>query len=258
MSIPCPVEACDQKMPGTSQICNACSGQLARHLAEIPFLSHQLDLTLARQNGRGAGGRSTTTPLPYDQRASLALHWLRSVLASWVILLSTDDWPADQVPAMARWLLARHQHLARHPAAVEALDEIGDAVRRALRVIDRPPECWYAGPCWSEIAPGVECGTDIYALPGAVTVRCPCCHADWSVGERRVWLLQAAEDTLAYGALIAQALTSLGQEVTPERIRQWAKRGRIVAHGTDSRGRPQYRVGDVMGLLAGQREKVAL
>jgi LSD1 subclass zinc finger protein len=244
LSIPCPADHCDRQMPGTSQICGACAAQLGRALADVPFLAAQLGVTLARQSSKASGGRSATVPLPYDQRAAEAAWVLRSALTGWVRLLADDDRPADDLASMARWLTQRHHALTRHPAADEAHGEITSAVRQAERAIDRRAERWYAGRCG-------DCDTDLYARPGAAMVRCAACPAEYDVDDRRQELLAAAEDTLAGAALIAQALTSLGQPVTPERLRQWAHRGRIVAHGADQRGRALYRVGDVIEVLAG-------
>lgn len=255
----CPVDRCDRPRRGDQQICGACAGQLARALGDIPMLATQLDISLSRQTSNSGGGRSAETPMPYDLRASEAAYILKSTLVSWVHAISEQDnlaQPADTLEAMARWLLARHAALCGYPAAEEAVDQICAAVRNAERAIDRPAERWFAGPC--------SCGTDLYAKPGAPVVTCRDCGLTYDVADRRKWLLEASEDQLAYGALIAHALTTMGQPVTPERIRTWAARGRIIAHGTDPRGRPQYRVGDVRELLLadahreqGRRDKVA-
>lgn len=271
MSIPCPAERCDRTMPGTSQICGACAGQLQRALADVPFIAAQLRVSLARQSSKSGGVKASTVPLPYDIRAAEAGWVLRSALSGWVRLLADGceasgpvhavcehascelirlgAWPEDELQAMSRWLLVRHHGLVRHPAAVEAHGEITEAVRQAERAIDARAERWYAGPC--------QCGEDLYARPGAALVTCHACAEQYDVAERRSYLLAAAEDTLAGATLIAQALTSLGQPVTPDRMWKWAERGRIVKRGTDLRGKPLYRVGDVIDLLANQSEKVA-
>jgi hypothetical protein len=41
----------------------------------------------------------------------------------------------------------------------------------------------------------------------------------------------------------------MGEAVTPSMIRNYADRGRIVAHGVDRKGRPTYRVGDVVEVI---------
>lgn len=238
-------------MPGTSQICGACAGELARALADVPWLAAQLRVSLTRQTSRSTGGRSATVPLPYDERAREAAFVLRSALVGWVRVLADpdDQSPDDDLAAMAGWLSSCHGALIRHPAAEEAHGEITEAVRQAERAIDARAERWYAGPC--------QCGEDLYARPGAALVTCHACAEQYDVAERRSYLLAAAEDTLAGATLIAQALTSLGQPVTPDRMWKWAERGRIVKRGTDLRGKPLYRVGDVIDLLANQSEKVA-
>lgn len=260
-TIACPVPGCDRPRPGHANVCGACAGQLARNLGNIPMLARQLDITLARQTSSTGGSRSSETPMPYNQAASDAADNLRATLVSWVRIINQHHhtnyiWPRDTLTGIARWLTGRHTDLCSLHNADEAVDEIGFAVRTAERAIDRPADRWFAGKC--------DCDADLYVAPGSPTVTCRDCRHRYDVRERRAWLLEAAEDQLAYAALIAQALTTLGQPVTPERIRKWAERGRIIAHGNDPRGRPQYRVGDVRELLLAdahrkheQRDKVA-
>ncbi len=96
----------------------------------------------------------------------------------------------------------------------------------------------------------VPCGTDLYAMPGDTQVTCPACGARYDVAERRAWLLDAAEDRLATTTEIARAITTLaGQDLTTERLRQWAARGRLTVRARTPDDRPLYRVGDVLSLL---------
>lgn len=117
-------------------------------------------------------------------------------------------------------------------------------------MIDRPPEEVFAGPCG-------ECGQDLYAAVGAPLVRCPQCGQVYDTEQRRSWLLELVHDQLATGPEISQALTSLALPVTPERIRQWKARNRLLPRGKNQTGRPLYRVGDVAELLMGEAAKGA-
>lgn len=221
-------------------------------------------------------------PLPWDEGISKAVRRLRTVLVAWVrltveelripdvrlagpaCLLCTHTscrsarvggWPADTLPAMARWLLGRSSWLRRHPAADELLTDLASAVRRLERSMDRAPELLYAGPCTAEIDDDGtvrECSHDLYAVPGSETVDCLACRATYQVADRREWLQKAAADLLLTATEVSRALTGLGSPVTPDRIRQWKVRGRLTPRGTVQSGErtdPTYRVGDVQDLL---------
>ena len=81
-------------------------------------------------------------------------------------------------------------------------------------------------------------------------MRCPACSTEHDAATRREWLLEAARDQLLHAGWMAAALSALlGEQVTDAQVRGYAHRGRIVAHGTDERGRPVYRVGDVLDMV---------
>lgn len=247
MSVACPVPACGRQYNGDTAICGPCAGQLARHLADIPWLAAHLTVTLTRQarTGNGSGRRTgDEQPLPYDQRASDAARHLYLTVVHWAGRYIHDGSTAEY----ARLLSSSLPHLERSDRAADIVTDIADAVQLAEQAIDRPPEQWYAGPC-------DQCHTDMYADPGATLVTCRGCKSAYGVTGRRGHLLAAAEDTLATATVAARALTSLGQPLTPDRVWKWAERGRITAHGVDPFGRPQYRVGDLRLLLAEAERK---
>jgi len=251
VSLPCPVATCHRDMPGTATICGACSAELGRALQSVAWLAEQLDVTLSRQTSKTGGGRSAETPLPFDPRASEAAYVLRSTLAAWTRVLAEqtgDPRPEDSCESMAAWLSERLSWLVRHPEATEAHGEILAAVRDAQRTVDRPAERAFAGWC--------DCGAALYARPGAPLVKCRHCDADpYQVATLREQMLQQAEDVLATATEIARAATRLGHPVTPAAIRGYAHRGRIIPHGEDGHGRPMYRVGDILELLAQQAQR---
>lgn len=147
-------------------------------------------------------------------------------------------------------LLAENLNWLRHrPEAEEAFDELGDACRTLVQVVDAPPPLQYAGPCWSKQQVG-RCEEVLYARADAAIVRCPVCRESYDVAERRLWLLEEADDVLAHASLIAGALTVLDRRVTASMVRNYADRGRIRPRGVDERGRPLYRVGDVRAVVA--------
>lgn len=263
-------------MPGNRSVCGACSGELARHLAAVPWLAAHLELTITRQTRIGSGGGSGARerPVPYDDRASRAAELLRDTMLLWAGVLaqgrrrppgpacaarrcrhrsceSIRYWTEPPSTGMsARWLSVQLDRIERHPGVVEIVEGVRYAVQRAETVVDRPPDSWYAGPCDS-------CAADMYAEVGATMVQCLGCANSYGAVHRREQLLAAAEDALAPATLAARALTTLGQPVTPERIRKWAERNRITPHGTDPNGAPQYRIGDIRYLLAEMERRTA-
>lgn len=269
----CEVPGCGRPSPDGAAACASCGALLHQHLAEVADgLAAELDTALARQARLGGGGRrGAETPLAYGEAAAEAIAVLRSALVSWVRILDRHDlpfgpacpgrcehgscvWittrilPDDTVPAMADWLARRVTDIRRHPVGGEAVDELVDAIHQARRAIDRGAELVYCGPCGQRGKDGRTCMTDLYARPGARLVQCRC-GAITDVQARRTWLLREAESVLGTATEIAQALTRLDRPVTPERIRQWDHRDRLIPRGHNSRGHPLYRIGDVLDLL---------
>lgn len=247
---------CGKPLNAVDTICPACADTLAQALGDVPWLDEQLDISATRAKGidyrtlgnSGKGAKKPSErPLPGNRAASEAQSHLRAILVSWSLLLADehdgrDNLPADNLPAISRWLMWRIDYLARHDVGQEAHDEITAAVNRCRRVIDRRPDRWYAGPC-------NECDADVYA--NTKNGDCACeCGAVYDVKARRDWLIAEAEDRLADATTIARAVSWLGtQPLTAARVRKWAERDRIAAKGHDGR-RPLYRIGDAITLLA--------
>ncbi|MFF4779423.1 hypothetical protein ACFY05_42070 [Microtetraspora fusca] len=278
---------CGRPVTDNATVCCSCGAELHQELVELVHddgLADELDAALARQASLGtAGGRSSETPLPYGEAAAEATSVLRNTLTGWVRILDDDGrligpscppagaknerpacahpscqliivraFPDDTLPAMASWLAARIDAIRHHPAGAEAVDELLAAVRQARQAIDRPADRVYCGPCGAKQDDGSRCMIDLYARPDTGVVQCRC-GAVWDVWLRRDWLLAEVEDVLGTATEIARAVTGLGHEVTPERIWQWAHRGRLIVRGAVRRGArelPVYRVGDVLDLVA--------
>ena len=147
------------------------------------------------------------------------------------------------IQAMALALLHQVPRIRQREDAPDSLAALTQATRQARRVIDRPPSRVYAGPC-------PQCGADLLAMPGRSVITCAC-GQPVVIAERQEAMRQALEDHLGNAAYAARACTGLGLPVTPEVIRKWAERGKLVPHGG------LYRIGDVITLAIGQRARVA-
>ena len=158
-----------------------------------------------------------------------------------------SKWPTDTVTGCCRYLLGHADWIRTQHWAGDILDELDHLEAQLKRMVDRPADKWFAGPCHG-------CERDLYAKEGAAVVTCHECDREYDVAARRLWLLEMAHERLFTAAELARALSWLGSEpLTGERVRKWAQRGRIVHAGhVTVRGRqtPTYRLADAAALLA--------
>lgn len=272
--ISCPVTWCARPMPAAQRICSACRSELERDLADVPSLAHHLQMALARQvrMSDAAAARSPEVPLPYDARAGDAASLLHRTLVAWIVHLhdrapviagpvcapgcrhvtclgiTLSSRPGPSTADHARWLLRHLPVLLVSQHAAEACDQLTGAIRGARRVIDRPLDRVYAGPC-------DECGRDLYAQPGAALTTCPTCvdteghRIGYGVQARRDWMLAEIEEMRLPAGDITRALTSLVRPIKPALLYTWVHRQRLVPAGTNGHGQALFRVGDVLDLM---------
>lgn len=265
---------CARPVADTGYACHGCADGCASALLHSALLVSEVWVSVARLDRHGERGYSTAeVPLPFAWDAADADWAIRNTIGTWARHIAQErgarlpgTWihpprPAgfvgplrawkvnDSTVALMVWLAGQTGWLRMRPECDEALDELHDVARQVRRVVDSPPVLWYAGPCWTNDEHGQRCETDLYAATGATWVTCRECGASHDGDERRQWLLGQARNTLAHAGLIATALSALGHEVTSAQVRGYAHRGRILAHGSDERGRPQYLVGEVIDLV---------
>lgn len=270
---------------GTAYVCTRCANRTAADLRRLASLIGDLETTITRQSRAGDGGPATDRhPLPVDLGAAARADTIRTTVTTWARhILATRGITVTRVPrivgptcpttagsptcghpscatiirtaqprnvlgATTRWLASQCEWLRHQPEAAQALAELTAAARLADRVIDRRTPQLYAGPCRADLEEGGICQADLYAQPGADTIRCRDCRATHSAAARREWLLAEAQDVLAWAELAAQALAALGLPCTRAQVAGWAHRGRLSEHGRDRAGRVLYRVGDVITL----------
>jgi hypothetical protein len=267
-------------------ICPSCCKALQIALGNISTYWADLDTVKARltRYGGSGGGRGGEKPLPVDARflgweadgsrlqdaaKNTIATWTRVVLDERHILAGpTHDAclhvscsitrrsrpPRDDVVSCCRYLLGHADWIRTKDWAPEILDELDDLEAQLRRMVDRPADKWFAGPCDG-------CERDLYAKVGAKTVDCADCDRSYDIEARRAALLAEAEDYLANATELARAVSWLGSEpLTAARIWKWAERGRITAkQHVEIRGKqvPQYRIGDALDLLANDTTKKA-
>lgn len=231
-------------------LCGGCTQRLVGELRRVAELRRHLDATITRQTRTtanvGVTSPAAERPLPINLTAAAVADDLHNVLGTWAFDVAGRHGAAITIASTAdaaAYLVAHTSTLRTHPAADELHDEITDAIARAWRAIDRPPERRFAGPC-------DECGEDLYGRPHRAELRCGHCGAVYDAHHRRSWLLDQARDQLATAKTIARALPDLvGKPITPSMIRGYAHRGRLAPRPPDPTGQARYRVGDVIDLV---------
>jgi hypothetical protein len=278
--------SCTRPIRDSAFLCRECTGTLEKHLAELPALAADLDTTRTRTSrigGRGLGivVRSSDRPVPWNDRASRLVTELATTLASWTrravelrqrppgpacgrcshpscgMLRSYDPPAGDSVPALSSFLLAALPTLRHLPEVTALADDVESITRRGADVVDRPADQTYFGPCgamdyWPEGGPilcTARCPGDLYGPEDAKHLTCTTCGAEHDVTAVRAYLLSEAQDQLVTAADLSKFLSAYGEPLTAERIRQWASRGLLVAHGKDRGGRPLYRVSEAVDRL---------
>lgn len=246
--------------PTHDMLCAGCLGELVAALRELVDdgqggrgLLAELGITLTRQHvvggGAGVSVPAAEQPLPYHETASEIGWVLANTISTWARDVAEQNPhlhpPVGSTAAAVAWLTGLPRLLAAHPAADEMWDEVTHVVARVRRVVDRPPERIYAGPCGA----GDACADHLYAYPGQSIARCATCGAEHDVAERREWMIRYAAD-LRVTATVALGWARLLLDKTIPRGTwdSWTSRRRLLAHGTDARGHPVYRFGDVRDL----------
>lgn len=254
--------ACGQPLRDNATGCDDCVLEMERILGDVPWLAEQLDIAVSRQRAKSGAGRGDDG-LPWNDKASDALHALRNELSTTIRMLVEDhrlDWPADDITAMSRWLMRNVRLLSHDDGWTDTLRNLRHIEGDALAIVDNPPALLFLGWCTSEMIVGEgltvrieECGGPVYARDGRDTGRCRMCQNEYGVKESRKALTDMLDDKLVTPAEIAKLSIYLGIEQPRERIRnlvtQWSRRDRILPKGARD-GVPTYRWGDVSPLLS--------
>jgi hypothetical protein len=244
-------------------VCEQCTDDLARALGDVPWLSEELDVTIAHQQGidyRRLGGatggqKPSERPSPVTWSAADARTHLKALLVSWALFCADErvrnssphiGLPEDNLPALSRWLMWRVNGLALLEIGAEAVDELTSAVAHCHRLIDRPADRQYLGTC------DLCVDGRLYARAHSTWARCDSCDASVDADTVRKRLLVELDDRLCTAAEIAHLSTYLGlkagRDQVRKRINQWHTRGQLAkAHSFSTEA--TFRFGTVYELL---------
>jgi hypothetical protein len=186
---------------------------------------------------------------------------LTNTLTTWArdIVGDVGGTPAKRPAVVAAWaLLSEIPAIRRHPAVVELVDEITDAIRQARRAVDRPADRVYLGQCYVETPDEdgrqVMCLAEIWARPNASEVRCQVCLHEHPVSERRAWMLKRAEDTIVTVKEASFLLGEVGHiTVSQASIRGYLHRGKLAYRAPVEAKR--FRMGDLLAVVLDESER---
>ncbi|WP_405490427.1 hypothetical protein [Nocardia sp. NBC_00511] len=181
--------------------------------------------------------------------------------------------PATAVEQAAVWMACHPHELRAHEAARDMLTEIAGALEELRKVVDRPLELNYLGPCPTWLDSGYECGFVLRAERGQTSVRCGRCREQFDVSELQAKARLIAEDKLYTLAEMRGVLAAVGVPVSKQTLHWWANgrktdrleprgwqhvddRGtRITDHQISDRDKQVYRLGDALKLAQGDEKQ---
>lgn len=224
-----------------ANLCFECQRLLHDKLGTAAMFARQLQLTITRQAKTGGpqeGGKSTETPLPFDDNASEADWIMRQTMIAWANDLHASAFVVSgTTDVIARWLAEHTVRLARLPNAGQCLDEVDQSLTVAMRAVDRKPVRLYLGHC--------QCGQELFGDPDVPEYSCLRCGVDHDTNTRRIANQQQARDVVVTAREASVYLASVfGIRLRVNRIEVWGSRGRIPR--VEVPGLFLYRLGDVL------------
>lgn len=265
---------CQQcEAPTQVALCSKCVERLARDLVSCTWLPRQLEVALTRQSRfqrQQDGARSTTRPLPWDERASEAMVDLHSTVSAWALQISqVSEHAGDmlrevnhETENVARWVNRNMSTLKLMESAGIAYREISSSVRRACTVVDRPPDLVTYGVCGNPGNDQAECTEYLYALPADVEVSCRRCKTVYDVRERRKWMLDYVSGMFGTTSEVSAYLTLAGMKISVDAVRALARRHKSIqpvgmAPSASGKAVPLYRFSDVIAAISVRYKKPA-
>lgn len=220
-------------------------------------LLRELDTTVCRDDKIGGASigivtRNGEQGLMFNAHASSIKESLVRSVRLWALRFAEENPHLLFAPATiedaALWMAGFPNLLAGHHQAVAIHADIRELVHAARRAIDRPAQRVYLGECGGRTEEGL-CTAALFGLQDRLGAHCFECGADWLVDARRKTMLSGIEDKFAHSGNLAALVKANGVPLASSTVRNYARTGKIRCMGNDSKGRPLYRVGDVLDVL---------
>ncbi|MDG3012396.1 hypothetical protein G4X40_19840 [Rhodococcus sp. D2-41] len=243
-------------------LCTNCTAVLRADLTSAEWLANELDVTLTRQSRTAAPNvgyvhtGSDETPLPFDERASIAAALLRNTLSTWARDATESRglvYDGDTTTAgIARWLRGNVDSLRQSATVGELMDGVASVVRDSVRAIDARAMKIFQGPCHAPTAFG-KCQAELWSHRSEPIILCVECGASHTWTGRQQWLDAIIENRLLTAAELIDAIyLRRGIMLQEKRIHEWAYRNRLRVRGKTFDRRPLYRAGDAFKLIRKQ------
>lgn len=269
---------CGSPTADQGQLCRLHTDSLATDLASVPArwefrqgrrelvlgLAGELEVTITRQARTAPdnqGVRSPERPLPWHEGAADAAFVLNATLNAWALDVSQigedERDPLRPIQAhdtaeVAAWLGRNLHTLRMHAEAGTAHSEIASAIEEARRAIDRPQGLIPFGAC-NTMFPGTDivCTAILYGHLDRPSVRCRACETPHRTADRLKDMLEYLQGMLATLPELVGIAKLAGRQTSEDKLRLMASPGRdrFAAVATDGKGKPMYRVSDVLKAL---------
>jgi hypothetical protein len=212
-------------------LCSDCCAAIETMLAAAPALIEQLGIAISKQAKIGGGGKAGKGSVHERSPINFGALAVRDAL-----LVELALW-GDDINV-----------IRRHVQAADIASGIGKAVKNAYRAIDRMADRKYLGKCNHKIG-GLNCPEELWVRPNARDVRCKSCQYEHNVADRRLDMLEMAEDQICTPREASRYVGEVGGiEVGHQRIRNYLDRKRIPLYPSAD-GVQRLRLGDLLDVL---------
>lgn len=231
----------------TGYLCTGCGDQLHGWLAEAPELGRQLDIEITRQARRAKGPsavvKGAAQPLPVNLHASAVKDRVKAALRALQRSVAPDRPTGNTIDGMCAWLTLHEPTIALRPDAGPLVTALEDALKRARRCCDNPPEQRFIGqhPCGERLHAWRNQADD-RGLREERWIQCPGCGQRVGVEEA----IAALEDRCRDQLLTLREIATLAQ-IKLGTVQRWADRKRILPAGLVD-GIRTFRFGDALLL----------
>ncbi|WP_344572445.1 hypothetical protein [Winogradskya humida] len=244
-------------MTGNEFGCPICGQRVADALRQLALLIPEISITLAKLDrisaGDGPRPDGAEAALPYRLDASDRGRAIQGELVTWArVILDETGAPLPEVitgSTLAHYLAVGAARARGRAFWREYHDALLPLARVASRIVDRPAERVYLGPCGAELVDGGTCMEDVTAPRDAAYGRCRGCGTEHDYSVARAWMLDALQDVLVTTDELRDIFARGGLTVGRSSLYRWIASGQLVAKGTRA-DRPTYRVGDALDVQA--------
>lgn len=232
-------------------LCETCADSLYQIFNDLPGLLEDLEITTAKLDNTGTkGGTSHSGPvLPVNLGALETKMHLEIIITSWSSMLNdyanTRQKREPQQPHLA-YLRGNINTIRSFDFAGDMHEELKDAYRDALRLVDLPRDIRILGTCSEP-----NCSGKIRADGNADTATCSECRSTYSTTDLEAWNRERTRgEPMRAGAVRKYLKKHAGVTITQKDLDNWVARKQLWSAleriTTGTRTQRIYYPGDVL------------